>query len=104
MQVASALAARHIGGAVNYVGVADTLSISASAQASGLAADSLICAFYFAGLFQLASKIGPEPEVDLAAVGQNPSATVPTADKPVKIGIQVRTKFFACLGTCCRFD
>lgn len=74
---------------MNYVGVADTLSISASAQASGLAADSLICAFYFAGLFQLASKIGPDPEVDLAAYGQNPSPVTPTADKPVKIGIQV---------------
>ena len=60
-QVASALMARHIGGAVNYVGVADTLSISPSSQAAGLAADSLICAFYFAGLFKLASSIGPDP-------------------------------------------
>lgn len=59
-QVASALMARHIGGAVNYVGVAETLSITPSAQAAGLAADSLICAFYFAGIFKLASSIGPD--------------------------------------------
>ena len=52
--------ARHIGGAVNYVGVAETLSITPSAQAAGLAADSLICAFYFAGIFKLASSIGPD--------------------------------------------
>ena len=60
VQVASALAARHIGGAVNYVGVAETLTITPSAQSAGMAADSLICAFYFAGLFKLASKIGPD--------------------------------------------
>lgn len=59
-KVASALAARHIGGAVNYVGVAETLTITPSAQSAGMAADSLICAFYFAGLFKLASKIGPD--------------------------------------------
>ncbi len=61
-QLASALMARHIGGAVNYVGVAETLSITPSAQAAGLAADSLICAFYFAGIFKLASSIGPDEE------------------------------------------
>lgn len=71
MQVASALAARHIGGAVNYVGVAETLSIGASAQAAGLAADSLICAFYFAGIFKLASPIGPDPvSTHAAATGE----------------------------------
>lgn len=43
-QVASALAARHIGGAVNYVAVAETTGMSSSAQAAGLAADNLICA------------------------------------------------------------
>ena len=52
-QVAAALAARHIGGAVNYVGVSESLQISASAQAAGLAADNLLCALYFTTLFQL---------------------------------------------------
>ena len=84
VQVASALAARHIGGAVNYVGVAETLSIGASAQAAGLAADSLICAFYFAGIFKLASRIGPDPvSTQAAATGE---ATGEAKDKAASEG------------------
>lgn len=69
-KVAAALAARHIGGAVNYVGVAETLGISSSAQAAGLAADNLICAVYFATLYALARGIPPDtnaadPNADL---------------------------------------
>ena len=60
-QVASALAARHIGGAVNYVGVAETLGITASAQAAGLAADNLLCAVYFAFIYFLARTIPGDP-------------------------------------------
>ncbi len=56
-KVASALAARHIGGAVNYVGVCETLDVSASAQMAGLAADNLICAVYFTSVFALARGI-----------------------------------------------
>lgn len=55
--MAAALGARHIGGAVNYVGVAETLGISGSAQAAGLAADNLVCAAYFAVIFHLARTI-----------------------------------------------
>lgn len=65
MQVAAALAARHIGGAVNYVGVAETLGISGSAQAAGLAADNLLCAAYFAYIFHLARHI---PADEAAAI------------------------------------
>ena len=72
-QVASALMARHIGGAVNYVGVAETLSITPSAQAAGLAADSLICAFYFAGIFKLASSIGPDDASTTEAAAASPA-------------------------------
>ena len=60
LQVASALCARHIGGAVNYVGVAETLGVSSSAQASGLAADNLLCAVYFAYIFHLARHSPPD--------------------------------------------
>ena len=41
-QIAASLAARHIGGAVNYVAVAEATGMSASAQAAGLAADNLV--------------------------------------------------------------
>ena len=60
-QVAAALAARHIGGAVNYVGVAGALDIPASAQAAGLAADNLLCVLYFSFIFQLARRLPPDP-------------------------------------------
>lgn len=41
-KIAAALAARHIGGAINYVAVAETLQVSPSAQMAGLAADNLL--------------------------------------------------------------
>jgi len=43
-QIAAALAARHIGGAVNYVAVAEATAMTPSAQAAGLAADNLVSA------------------------------------------------------------
>ena len=49
-QVAAALAARHIGGAVNYVAVAEATGMTASAQAAGLAADNLVSTTYTSGL------------------------------------------------------
>ena len=67
MQVAAALAARHIGGAVNYVGVAGALDIPASAQAAGLAADNLLCVLYFSCIFQLARRLPPDPPASPAA-------------------------------------
>lgn len=54
-RVASALAARHIGGAINFVAVADTLSISGSAVSAAIAADNVVVALYFAFLFYLAT-------------------------------------------------
>ena len=55
--------ARHIGGAVNYVAVAGVLDISPAIVAAGLAADNLMNAFYFAGLFYLARST-PTPRED----------------------------------------
>ena len=53
-KIALALAARHIGGAINFVAVAETLHISASAISAAIAADNVAVALYFAGLFALA--------------------------------------------------
>ena len=63
-RVAAALAARHIGGAVNYVGVCEALSVPASAAAAALAADNLVCVAYFAAVFRLARGVAPEPGDD----------------------------------------
>ena len=46
---------------MNYVGVAETLGITASAQAAGLAADNLLCAVYFAFIYFLARTIPGDP-------------------------------------------
>ncbi|CAF1755276.1 unnamed protein product [Brassica oleracea var. botrytis] len=59
-KIAAALMGRHIGGAGNYIAIAKALDVSSSVIAAGLAADSVICAFYFMTLFALASKIPAE--------------------------------------------
>ncbi|KAI4351663.1 hypothetical protein L6164_005999 [Bauhinia variegata] len=59
-KIAAALMGRHIGGAVNYVAIANALSISPSVLTAGLAADNILAAVYFPTLFALASKVAPE--------------------------------------------
>ena len=58
-RVACALAARHIGGAINFVAVADTLNVQSSAVSAAIAADNVVVAIYFSFLFYLA-KTGEE--------------------------------------------
>lgn len=53
-KVASALAARHIGGAINFVAVAETLQIPGTVVSAAIAADNVVVAIYFAILFALA--------------------------------------------------
>lgn len=52
-KVACALAARHIGGAINFVAVAETLNIPATAVSAAIAADNVVVALYFAFLFAI---------------------------------------------------
>lgn len=52
-RVASALAARHIGGAINFVAVAETLNIPGTAVSAAIAADNVVTALYFAFLFYI---------------------------------------------------
>lgn len=80
-RVAAALAARHIGGAVNYVGVCEALSVPASAAAAALAADNLVCVAYFAAVFRLARGVEPEPGDD-DEESRSPSPSSADAEKP----------------------
>ena len=64
-KMGAALAARHIGGAVNYVAVAGALEIPANLVAAGLAADNLMNAVYFAALFSMA-RTAEAPDADKA--------------------------------------
>jgi uncharacterized membrane protein len=50
-KVAAALCARHIGGAVNFIAVADAMKISSEVVAAAMAADNIIVALYFAFIF-----------------------------------------------------
>jgi len=65
-KVASMLCARHIGGAVNFVAVAEALQASGSATTVALAADNLLVALYFMLLFGLSSGL-PDPVAAIAA-------------------------------------
>ncbi|GAX19045.1 hypothetical protein FisN_8Hh269 [Fistulifera solaris] len=58
-RVACALAARHIGGAINFVAVAETLNIAGSVVSAAIAADNVVVALYFAMLFALAKETAP---------------------------------------------
>jgi len=80
-KVAAALCARHIGGAVNYVAVADATGMSASVQSAGLAADNLVCAVYFTTLFYLARTIPP----DTAAAPESGAAPASTSKEGMKV-------------------
>ncbi len=62
-KVASALTARHIGGGINFIAVAETLGISASTISAALAADNVVVALYFAYLFA-SSKEGKDDDID----------------------------------------
>ncbi len=53
-KVACALCARHIGGAINFVAVAETLQIPGTIVSAAIAADNVVVALYFAVLFALA--------------------------------------------------
>ena len=83
-KMAAALCSRHIGGAVNYVAVAEYLGITPSLVAAGLAADNLICALYFTSLFALAAGVSvgsptPAPAVDVVNAESKPEVSVATA-------------------------
>jgi uncharacterized membrane protein len=76
-RVACALAARHIGGAINFVAVAETLKIPASAVSAAIAADNVVVALYFGFLFGI-SEAGPS---DASALSSSTGdAIVPQVD------------------------
>ncbi|GLI59685.1 hypothetical protein VaNZ11_001627 [Volvox africanus] len=70
-KVASALTARHIGGAVNYMAVSEALSISPSTFGAGLAADDLILTLYFVSIYYLARNIPPDGELGSTSGGSS---------------------------------
>ncbi|XP_068660994.1 uncharacterized protein [Aristolochia californica] len=90
-KIAAALMSRHIGGAVNYVAVAEALNMSSSVLAAGLAADNVICAIYFTTLFALASGIPAEESTSrddgLLDMGNKPSNKLPVLETATALSI-----------------
>lgn len=62
-KIASALAARHIGGAINFISVSETLNIKGSSISSSIAADNIVVALYFSFLFLSSNKFKKTSEV-----------------------------------------
>lgn len=67
-KIASALCARHIGGAINYVALCQATGASAASVASALAADNIIVALYFLFLLLLARNVlAPKPKLSASS-------------------------------------
>ncbi|MEW5307689.1 MAG: hypothetical protein WDW36_010067 [Sanguina aurantia] len=89
-KVAAALTARHIGGAINYMSVCQTLGVAPSTFSCGLAADDLILTLYFTSLYALAqaaqtppptcsSRRAHKPPSHHTRLGRSPPQRLPTA-------------------------
>jgi uncharacterized membrane protein len=93
-KVASALCARHIGGAINFVAVSETLQIPAAAVSAAIAADNVVVALYFAFLFALAgpAESDNDPDISIQVVSESElDFHVTEEDTPVEEGITLPT-------------
>eukprot|EP00980_Cylindrotheca_fusiformis_P002147 scaffold481_cov208-Cylindrotheca_fusiformis.AAC.13 len=75
-RVACALAARHIGGAINFVAVAETLKVHGTAVSAAIAADNVVVALYFAFLFSISKAGEPDEPKDKGYTAQGDNATI----------------------------
>jgi Predicted integral membrane protein len=108
-KIASALAARHIGGAINFVAVCETLNVSGSAISASIAADNVVVALYFALLFSLAtdgedssiakSSRGPQDESNLDVEIRDPENVSNTGGNITMPSIAVSLTVASCLVT-----
>ena len=83
-RLACALAARHIGGAINFVAVAETLNIGGTAVSAAIADDNMVVAFYFAFLFYMAKPGGSASDDDkITATVDNTAVDMPVDPESV---------------------
>eukprot|EP00752_Nemacystus_decipiens_P009465 g8463.t1 len=108
-KIASALAARHIGGAVNYVAVCETLGVSADAVVAGLAADNMVVSLYFVFLFwvtkpekreETTTGAGAPAERSTDASTEVEAALAPTATSPPPLGVTKESISYALTAAC----
>lgn len=82
-KIASALCARHIGGAVNYVAVADAVNAGSTSVAAALAADNVLVAAYFLFLFALARGVN-DPANNKNIITQQPTPQMNEEREPTR--------------------
>lgn len=83
-KVACALNSRHIGGAINFVAVADTLNIKGSVVSAAIAADNVVVALYFALLFYLA-KSGENGDTTKSSASEEETLNLPSLGDDVVV-------------------
>jgi len=83
-KVACALNSRHIGGAINFVAVADTLNIDGTVVSAAIAADNVVVALYFALLFYLA-RAGENGDATISSRSKEESLNLPTLGDDVVV-------------------
>ena len=94
-KLAAALAAKNIGGGLNYVAVASTLGMSSSAFVAGIACDNVFALIYFPLVSFLANKHrGAESAAGEASTSE--SAAFGDAPKPTRVGDILGAAFAAC--------
>ena len=84
-KVASALTARHIGGAINFVAVADTYQLSGTMVSAAIAADNIVVALYFAFLFSL-SKPGESKTASVSSDTLEQLSSDTSSDSDISLG------------------
>ena len=95
-KLAAALAAKNIGGGLNYVAVASTLGMSSSAFVAGIACDNVFALIYFPLVSFLANKHrGAESDAGEASTSAE-SAAFGDAPKPTRGGDILGAAFAAC--------
>ena len=68
-KVASAICARHIGGAVNFIAISEILQIKSDIVTATIAADNVVVALYFTLLFALSAPERTIPSPNNGAAG-----------------------------------
>lgn len=81
-KIAAALCARHIGGAVNFVAVADILKISPELVAASMAADNVVVALYFAFLFLISVPERNDEEAAIPVGAEQQTTSLPPSQTP----------------------
>ena len=83
-KVASAICARHIGGAVNFIAISEILEIKSDIVTATIAADNVVVALYFTLLFALSAPERSTPSPNKSAIGSVQEQTLRYEEKDSK--------------------